>query len=37
MTGVMSLLQGQKSISIEHMGSIYQLQITKLGKLLLTK
>ena len=31
------LLQGQKSISIQHNGSIYRLQATKLGKLILTK
>lgn len=31
------LLQGQKSVVIEHNGSIYRLQTTKLGKLILTK
>lgn len=31
------LLKGQKSIVIEHNGSIYRLQATKLGKLILTK
>ena len=32
-----ALLQGQKSICIQHNGSIYRLQATKLGKLILTK
>ncbi|MDD2881826.1 MAG: hemin uptake protein HemP [Rhodoferax sp.] len=31
------LLKGQKSIAIEHQGSVYRLQVTKLGKLILTK
>ncbi|WP_114968819.1 hemin uptake protein HemP [Rhodoferax ferrireducens] len=31
------LLKGQKSVVIEHNGSIYRLQATKLGKLILTK
>ncbi|MBV5299131.1 MAG: hemin uptake protein HemP [Rhodoferax sp.] len=31
------LLRGQKSIAIEHQGLIYRLQVTKLGKLILTK
>lgn len=31
------LLQGRKSVVIEHNGSIYRLQATKLGKLILTK
>jgi len=31
------LLQGQKAIEIMHNGSIYRLQNTKLGKLILTK
>ncbi|MEN9398656.1 MAG: hypothetical protein RLZ81_3186 [Pseudomonadota bacterium] len=32
-----TLLQGQKSVLIEHRGLIYRLQETKLGKLILTK
>jgi len=32
-----ALLQGQKAVSIVHNGSIYRLQATKLGKLILTK
>jgi Hemin uptake protein len=32
-----SLLQGQKTVSIFHNGSVYRLQATKLGKLILTK
>ena len=31
------LLQGNKSVSIVHNGSVYRLQATKLGKLILTK
>jgi hemin uptake protein HemP len=31
------LFQGQKTIDIEHKGTIYRLQTTKLGKLILTK
>lgn len=31
------LLQGQKTIGIVHNGSLYRLQATKLGKLILTK
>ncbi|RYF79173.1 MAG: hemin uptake protein HemP [Comamonadaceae bacterium] len=31
------LLQGQKTIGILHNGSMYRLQATKLGKLILTK
>ncbi|MFT4190157.1 MAG: hemin uptake protein HemP [Comamonas sp.] len=31
------LLQGQKAIQIQHNGSVYLLQATKLGKLILTK
>lgn len=31
------LLQGAKAVSIVHNGSIYRLQTTKLGKLILTK
>ncbi len=32
-----SLLRGQKSVAIQHNGSVYRLQATKLGKLILTK
>ena len=32
-----SLLRGQKSVTIQHNGSVYRLQATKLGKLILTK
>lgn len=32
-----ALLQGQKSVAIEHNGAVYRLQATKLGKLILTK
>lgn len=32
-----SLLQGQKTVAISHNGSLYRLQATKLGKLILTK
>ncbi len=31
------LLKGRKSVAIEHEGLIYRLQLTKLGKLILTK
>jgi hemin uptake protein HemP len=31
------LLRGNKSVAIEHQGVIYRLQVTKLGKLILTK
>lgn len=31
------LLRGNKSVAIVHNGSIYRLQATKLGKLILTK
>jgi hemin uptake protein HemP len=31
------LLKGAKSVLIEHNGSLYRLQSTKLGKLILTK
>ncbi|CAN7310316.1 hemin uptake protein HemP [Acidovorax sp. LjRoot118] len=31
------LLQGQKAVAISHNGSVYRLQATKLGKLILTK
>ncbi len=31
------LLKGQKAVSILHNGSLYRLQETKLGKLILTK
>ena len=32
-----NLLQGQKVVTIAHNGSVYRLQATKLGKLILTK
>jgi len=32
-----SLLRGNKSLTIEHDGVIYRLQVTRLGKLILTK
>ena len=32
-----ALLRGQKSVTIQHQGEIYRLQLTKLGKLILTK
>ena len=31
------LLQGQKTVAINHNGCIYRLQATRLGKLILTK
>lgn len=31
------LLRGQKAVEIKHNGSVYRLQTTKLGKLILTK
>ncbi|MEO8119799.1 MAG: hemin uptake protein HemP [Rhodoferax sp.] len=31
------LFKGQKSVVIEHNGSSYRLQTTRLGKLILTK
>lgn len=31
------LLQGQKFVNIVHNGTMYRLQATKLGKLILTK
>lgn len=31
------LFKGRKSVAIEHNGSSYRLQTTKLGKLILTK
>lgn len=31
------LLQGQKTVDISHNGTIYRLQATRLGKLILTK
>jgi hemin uptake protein HemP len=31
------LFKGEKSVGIEHMDSSYRLQITRLGKLILTK
>jgi len=33
----MDLLKGQKTVGIMHNGSLYRLQATKLGKLILTK
>jgi hemin uptake protein HemP len=32
-----SLLQGQKAVTISHNGSVYRLQTTRQGKLILTK
>jgi hemin uptake protein HemP len=32
-----ALLRGHKSVSIAHEGVTYRLQVTKLGKLILTK
>ena len=31
------LLQGRRAIEISHNGTVYRLQATKLGKLILTK
>ena len=31
------LLQGSRSVEINHNGAVYRLQATKLGKLILTK
>ncbi len=31
------LLRGNKAVEIQHNGSIYRLQATRLGKLILTK
>lgn len=31
------LLQGRKTVAINHNGAVYRLQATKLGKLILTK
>ena len=31
------LLRGQKTVEIVHNGSVYRLQATRLGKLILTK
>lgn len=31
------LLKGERTVAIEHNGSLYRLQETKLGKLILTK
>jgi hemin uptake protein HemP len=31
------LLKGQKVVEIKHNGTVYRLQATKLGKLILTK
>jgi len=32
-----TVLRGHRSVPIEHDGVIYRLQVTKLGKLILTK
>jgi hemin uptake protein HemP len=32
-----ALLQGQKTVAIHHNGTLYRLQATRLGKLILTK
>lgn len=32
-----SLLRGQKAVTISHNGSLYRLQATRQGKLILTK
>jgi hemin uptake protein HemP len=32
-----SLLQGQRQIELLHQGEVYRLQVTRLGKLILTK
>lgn len=32
-----ALLQGSKVVDIEHNGTVYRLQATRLGKLILTK
>ena len=32
-----AVLQGQRSVTITHQGEAYRLQVTKLGKLILTK
>lgn len=32
-----ALLQGRKAVTIVHNGALYQLQATRLGKLILTK
>lgn len=31
------LLRGKKAVTIQHNGSVYRLQATRLGKLILTK
>ena len=31
------LLRGQRDCDIEHNGAVYRLQVTRLGKLILTK
>lgn len=31
------ILQGQRSVAIEHNGAVYRLQATRQGKLILTK
>ncbi|WP_243020105.1 hemin uptake protein HemP [Simplicispira sedimenti] len=32
-----SLLRGHKAVTIQHNGTLYRLQATRLGKLILTK
>lgn len=32
-----SLLQGRRQIELLHQGEVYRLQVTRLGKLILTK
>jgi hemin uptake protein HemP len=32
-----ALLQGQRAVAIEHNGTVYRLQATRQGKLILTK
>jgi hemin uptake protein HemP len=32
-----ALLRGQKAVAIDHNGSLYRLQTTRQGKLILTK
>jgi hemin uptake protein HemP len=32
-----ALFQGQRTIAIQHNGTVYRLQATRLGKLILTK
>ena len=35
--GSSDLLRGQRDCDIEHNGAVYRLQVTRLGKLILTK